>query len=164
MLVPLNILGVLRWLVPLPQPKLPVYDEEDWLPGREATDGSVEEDEEDGVGKKHRVSQSVLKDLGNKYTGDEMDLIAKTAQHSYYLRSLEQTQYYPRQDGKEPSGLPVPAQDVATVVCPYDIPEPHLPAPPTPKGNTAADYYEALNARDQEIRKGMLGVCWEWEG
>ena len=134
-----------------------MYDEEDWLPDKETTDGD-DGDEESVGNQRHRVSQSVLKDLGNKYSGDEMDLIAKTAEHGYYLRSLEQAGSYPSGGGSSSDAgqtalsLPVHA---AVTVCPYDIPEPHLPAPPTPRGNTASDYYEALNARDQEIRKGL---------
>ena len=138
---------------------MPVYDDEDWLPStaEQAAGGGEEDDtDQDPEEKRQRVSQTVLKDLGNKYTGDEMDLIAKTATHGYYLRSLEQAQSYPGGEFSPKStdvgqvGPPPPV----TTVCPYDIPKPRLPAPPTPKGSTAADYYEALDLRDQEIRKG----------
>jgi hypothetical protein len=140
-----------------------VYDEEDWLPSKEASSDHAEGVDSDVA--VHRVSKSVLKDLGNKCSGDEMDLIAKTAEHGYYLRSLEHAQSYPSGGGAGPSGsadaghaVPDEGDRIKTVitVCPYNIPEPRLPAPPTPRGNAANDYYEALEARDQEIRKGEL--------
>lgn len=84
-----------------------------------------------------------------------MDTIARTAAHNYYLRSLHHPLSYPML-GQQPTvahsaPAPPPAQ---VAVCPYVLPKPHLPAPPTPKGTAAGDYYEALDARDQEIRKG----------
>lgn len=119
-------------------------------------DGDEEEDEDESVQKgRKRVSQAVLKDLGNKHTGDEMDIIAKTASHKYYLRSLEESQSYPSAGAPAATGgVALPAQ--FTAMCPYTIPKPRLPAPPMPKGTTATDYYEALDMRDQEIRKGLL--------
>ena len=38
----------------------------------------------------------------------------------------------------------------------YSIPNPNLPMIPVPKGGTAADYCEALECRDQEIRKSEV--------
>ena len=153
-----------------------MYDEEEWLPttvaAAEDADGGSDDDNDNGGGdsvagqsaeKRHVVSKAVLKDLGNKFSGDEMDIIAKTASHNYYLRSLEQSQAYPQQQQQQPLGSTKAATATATtattVICPYDIPELHLPAPPAPKGNTAADFYEALNTRDLEIRKGAP-LCW----
>ncbi len=50
------------------------------------------------------------------------------------------------------AGAPLPVQAVTTV-CPY---EPCLPAPPTPKGTTAAGYHEPLNARDPARKFGKV--------
>lgn len=131
------------------------------------------------------MRESVLRDLGNKYTGNEMDTISKNVGHHYYLRSLdeaqsysgvqgsgqsrallvyhhqEQTQSYSRVQGSSQSDAS-PVQLNVTTVCPYVIPMLRLPAPPIPKGNTAADYYEALDARDQEIRKGKSDTSVDW--
>ncbi len=149
-----------------------VYDGEEWLPSSEHP--TEEEDEGVGVdvggaregtpeGKRRAVSKAVLKDLGNKSTGDEMDTIARMAHHGYYLRSLDQVEAHPGLEGftASPAALlllspPVPPQGAVATTCPYGIPRPNLPPPPTPRGVTAADYYEALDARDQEIRKGEL--------
>ena len=118
------------------------------------------------------VRKSVLKDLGNKFTGDEMDTIARTASHQYYLRSLDQPLHYPGPPGPSdqlPSSPPPPpplsslskkpvpignTAPIVTTVCPYVIPKPHLLTTPTPRGNTASDYYDVLDARDADIRKG----------
>ena len=87
-----------------------------------------------------------ISELGNQPTGDEMDTIAKTVQHPYYLRSMDQPESYP----SEQSTVREESDSRLT----YDIPCSNLPLPPLPKGNTAVDFYDALNARDQEIRKG----------
>ena len=120
-------------------------------------------DREGGPEEKRRaVSKAILKDLGNKTAGYEMDTIARMAHHGYYLRSLEQSQTHPGLEGftQGPAAPPPfpshPPQSTVVTSCPYNIPTPSLPPPPTPKGTTANDYYEALVARDQEIRKGLL--------
>lgn len=120
---------------------------------------SDEDDEDEGLGGSGgRVRETVLKDLGNKVTGNEMDTITKTVQHGYYLRSLDQNLSFSGPDSQRrtpipPSTLPH-TTTTTTTTCLYDIPKPRLPAPPTPRGTSAADYYDALDARDQEIRKG----------
>ena len=138
------------------------YDEEDWLPGQDDAQQETRDDNTDDIDKglpprTGLVSQAVLRDLGNKFTGDEMDTIARTAPHSYYLRSLDQLQSGGAVVVKANPGTRVtfvPAPSAQTVVCPYAIPKPNLPPPPRPKGNSAGDFYEALDSRDQEIRKG----------
>ena len=132
-----------------------MYDEEEWLPGEMQSKEEKEEEEGiDGDQPGHgRVRKSVMRDLGNKVTGDEMDTIARFVPHNYYLRSLdqpEQTQLLPLSQDTRSNPLSV---------CPYTLPKPCLPAPPTPKGNSANDFYEALDARDQEIRKGSVKIA-----
>ena len=126
-----------------------------------------------GEGETGLVRKSVLRDLGNKYIGDEMDTIARTAPHNYYLRSLHQpdtTRPLANPTGyQRPPDYPISPPDYPVppviTVCPYIIPKFHLPPPPTPKGNTAADYYEALEMRDQEIFKGLTHLCMSpWSG
>ncbi len=110
----------------------------------------------------------MLKDLGNKFTGDEMDTIARTVSHQYYLRSLDQPLQYPSKYPGQGSKKLEPAVNTSTAVvtqataCPYAIPKLRLKTLPTPKGNTAGDYYDALDSRDADIRKGegMPLVCW----
>ena len=120
---------------------------------REEEDHDRPEDESASVGSA-RVRQSVLRDLGLKLTGDEMDTIARHAPHNYYLRSLERSEQL--------VSLPTFPQSRGGVVpvvaaCPYVLPTLSLHAPPTPKGSSAGDFYEALEARDQEIRRGGWG-------
>ena len=151
------------------QQPLPTYDEEDWLPSQDTADqaGRGDDDDDEGIDdsegtgapKRGVVSKAILRDLGNKYTGDEMDTIARVAAHGYYLRSLDQPEsgtkiedFLMKQQTARPVFIPPSAQTTAT--CPYVIPKPRLPAPPIPRGSGANDFYEALEARDQEIRKG----------
>ena len=112
-----------------------------------------------------------LADLGLKTTGDEMDTIARYVEHPYFLRSLTQSEAYPgpktRDKHKVVQQQQPQQKQVITVQKPellqvqgvdsrqaYDIPSPQLPPPPRPKGTSANDLYESLDARDQEIRKG----------
>jgi len=98
-----------------------------------------------------------------------MDIISRHAPHNYYLRSLERSEQQvslpPFSLAQRPAASSgaefIPACPgarglVAPPVykCPYNLPTLSLPAPPPPKGSSANDYYEALEARDQEIRKG----------
>ena len=132
------------------QRKLSKYEDEDWL------SGEVKEEVEEGVdaGKPShsRVRKSVLRDLGQKGSGDEMDTIARYVPHGYYLRSLDQSEYQ----------TPLPPSSQGTRATPLPtyphLSKPHLPAPLIPKGNSANDFYEALDAKDQEIRKGEVKI------
>ena len=105
-----------------------------------------------------------LADLGLKTTGDEMDTVARYVEHGYYLRSLIQSGAYPGPKG-EPVVKPAVQLQQRQIAVPrttagvdsrqvYDIPTPRLPPPPKPKGTSANDHYESLDARDQDIRKG----------
>ena len=131
-------------------------EEEEWMP-----EGEGEGEESDGIEDEGVFEgRNVVASLGNQINEDAMDTIARNAHHSYYLRSLHQPEAYPGPAGptaavsmprrtpaqRRPSQLPAPS---------YDIPTPILPPPPPPKGDTAGDYYEALHARDLEIRKGQ---------
>ena len=154
------------------QRKLLAYEDEEWLPRRSGED--EEEEEEGKESEAVAISKTILDDLGNKFTGHEMDTIARHVLHGYHLRSLHQPLQSDRPKNPnppEPAPITNPQTSqphVTAVDCPYVIPKPHLPPPPTPKGTTANDYYEALDARDQEIRKGeqdpflMLDIidCW----
>ncbi len=163
---------LLVFIVCLLQRKLISYEEDqDWQLNAEQEKEEQEQEEVDqsemadgASGSEHgRVRLSVLRDLGLKQTGDEMDTISRNPSHSYYLRSLER----PEQQVSLPPfvlsqgsttevtfNLSGGARPVTTD-CPYALPTLSLPAPPTPKGRSAGDFYEALNARDQEIRKGQ---------
>ena len=124
-----------------------------------------------------------------------MDIISRHAPHNYYLRSLESSEQQismppfhfnmgPVLSGEDAapvdSGAGLSARPMALVHrCPYVLPTLSLPALPTPKGSSAGDFYEALETRDQEIRKGgtkrlpfgefrsrnilWLGIVWLYE-
>ena len=134
-------------------------EEEDWIPQGEEDE---EEDEEEGVAE---GGDSVLRDQVGvaKDGGEEMDTIARTATHSYYLRSLHKPEGLPGIRGPR-SLLEVPQQqeqqqqqrDVGLSAEARDyglLPTPSLPPPPAPQGQSAADLYQSLDARDEEIRK-----------
>ncbi len=93
-------------------------------------------------------------DLGNKVEGDEMDTIARTANHPFFLRSLMHSDA-----GSNELMTPIASaiQPPTTVVDSrqmYAIPVPGIPLLSHPRGKTAAECYDALDARDQAIRKG----------
>ena len=105
-----------------------------------------------------------LVDLGLKTTGDEMDTVARYVEHPYFLRSLTQSGAYPGPKTKQVTKAPVHQRritvnrkiagiDSRQV---YDIPTLRLPPPPRPKGISANDFYESLEARDQDVRKGKM--------
>ena len=116
-----------------------------------------------------------LADLGLKTTGDEMDTVARYVEHPYFLRSLTQPGAYPgpktynqraeQQQQQQPqqrlkitvqkSSKPLQGVDSHQA---YNIPNPQLPPPPRPKGTSANDIYESLDARDQDIRKGTYYI------
>lgn len=107
-----------------------------------------------------------LADLGLKTTGDEMDTIARYVEHPYFLRSLTQSGSYPGPKTEASVGQVGP--QLQTLLDQkskmisgidsrqkYDIPNLQLAPPHRPKGNSANDMYESLDARDQDIRKGI---------
>ncbi len=108
----------------------------------------------------HQCSPPSPLPLGLKVTGDEMDTIARSADHPYFLRSL-------MQPDTGPSTL---TQPLATVTSTdtntslpdsrqlYNIPIPDIPLLPHTRGHTATECYESLDARDQQIRKGSHTV------
>lgn len=112
---------------------------------------------------------SELADLGLKTTGDEMDTIARYVEHPYFLRSLTQSGSYPGPSTETSAGqvglqlqtlLDQKSKMISGIDSrqKYDIPNLQLAPPPRPKGNSANDIYESLDARDQDIRKGMY-IC-----
>lgn len=104
----------------------------------------------------------------------EMDQIARMADHQYYLRSLKQPGHSRgrktlltfsfisvvanatgAEQGNEEEQQQLLERQPLTEEQSYDpVPHPALPPPPDPKGNSAGDYYEALNQRDKDMRKG----------
>lgn len=117
-----------------------------------------------------------LADLGLKTTGDEMDTIARYVQHPYFLRSLTQSGSYPgpKADNQHVEQQQQPQQKLKITVQKssrlpqgvdsrqaYVIPNPQLLPPPRPKGTSANDLYESLDARDQDIRKGTMYTVWQ---
>ena len=123
-----------------------MYDEEE-----------EEEDEEEGF------NEGLDSVLTEKKEDDinAMDTIARYVTHPYYLRSLHIPEIHPSQ-GIIINILLYVIQyyytDTVSSYERYEIPRLSLPCPPTPRGNTATDYWESLDARDTEIRKCMC-VC-----
>ena len=141
----------------------------EWKPVMGEGEGgeSDEGDEDEGV---YEGKESVLAEREGIAEEDEMDTIARTAQHSYYLRSLHELEYFsgpstPKITQPRARGWYSIPLRLTTFLClilhfpvapapTYNLPTPSLPPPPTPKGTSAGDYYEALVVRDQEMRKG----------
>lgn len=153
-------------------------DDQEWQPegegGRER-EGSQDEGEGEGEEeiKNVPILPKELADLGLKTTGDEMDTIARYVEHPYFLRSLTQSGAYPgpKADNQSVEQHQQPQQRLKITVQKssrlsqgvdshqaYDIPNPQLPPPPRPKGTSANDLYESLDARDQDIRKGTVYI------
>ena len=148
---------------------------EEWQPqseggvrgGRQDEGGEEEEETNDAP-----IMPRELADLGLKTTGDEMDTIARYVEHPYFLRSLTQSGAYSGPNtGKQPveQQQQQPQQRIKITVQKsskllqgvdsrqsYSIPNPQLPPPPRPKGTSANDLYESLDARDQDIRNGNI--------
>ena len=122
--------------------------DEDWSL-LETIDGGDDEDEDEGVSE----GQYFLSELGNKVTGDEMDTIARTADHSYFLRSLMQSDSRGGPTSNTQVHVNAGVQQIDSHQL-YNIPIPGVSLLQPPGGNTASEYYDTLNARDQEIRKG----------
>lgn len=124
-----------------------------WTPNEPVYSDDDEEEGDDSVSE----GKYFLRELGNKLTGDEMDTIARTVTHPYYLRSLMQPDSI---DGPTLSTQPYkdsdtfPLQRVLNSHQLYRVPTPDVSLLQPPRGIAVSDYYEALEARDQEIRKG----------
>ena len=146
------------WMLSCPvssQAKMSAAGEGEWIPEGEWEGEEEESDEEEDEGVFE--GKNAIASLGNQSDADAMDTIARTAHHPYYLRSLHQSGSYP--GPKAPLSAAVVPRPLPTSCLPaqsYDIPTPTLPSPPPPKGDTAGDYYDALHARDLDIRKGRF--------
>lgn len=135
--------------------------------------GGQEEGDGEGESNDAPIMPRELADLGLKTTGDEMDTIARYVEHPYFLRSLTQSGAYPGPKTSKQRVEEHPQQTLKITVQKssklpqgvdshqaYSIPNPQLPPPPRPKGTSANDHYESLDARDQDIRKGTEYLCW----
>lgn len=137
-------------------------DDEDWTPHH------TEETEEDGEGDEGvKEGEDCVLTEKSSNTGEEMDTIARSVAHSYYLRSLHKPEVMagvrgpkavlqvPQEDGGPSSSAtrhkPHPPLKVGR--SPAPLPVPILPPPPMPRGQSAADLYQSLDTRDEEIRK-----------
>ena len=147
--------------------------DEEWTP-QQTDEGEVEEEEEEegGVEGVAEGRDSVLTTEASLQSTDEMDTIARTADHSYYLRSLHKPEMtaglrgpksilqVPRLSSEESGSVskatdkPHPLHKVGVTPRTYGpLPIPILPPPPMPRGQSAADKYQSLDARDEDIRK-----------
>ena len=141
-------------------------EDEDWTPHHEE---EVEGDHEGEEGEKEG-DDCILRERRSN-TAEEMDTIARFASHTYYLRSLHKSEVVERKGPK--ADLQVPSQEsgpsrsrsAATESEPRPplkvgvsrsrapLPVPILPPPPMPRGQSSADLFQSLDARDEEIRK-----------
>lgn len=121
-------------------------------------------------------NDSVLRGVESRDAAEDMDTIARSAAHPYYLRSLHKPEFFagvrgpkaflqvphtlPEEggpngsvsDATEPKSHPPLKVDVS--LRSYSpLPAPSLPPPPMPRGYSAADLYQSLDTRDEEIRK-----------
>lgn len=152
------------------QRKSKTDDDEEWQPEEEGEGEGQNNEEEEMGGDTAPIKPRELADLGLQTTGDEMDTIARYVEHPYFLRSLTQPGSYPGPPPKTEQTVSrkVPPQQKTVVPqkrmiiegvdsrLVYDIPNLQLPPPPRPKGTSANDIYESLDARDQDIRKGQF--------
>lgn len=143
-------------------------EDEDWTPHHEE---EVEGDHEGEEGEKEGDDCILRERRSNTSTAEEMDTIARFASHTYYLRSLHKSEVVERKGPK--ADLQVPSQEsgpsrsrsAATESEPRPplkvgvsrsrapLPVPILPPPPMPRGQSSADLFQSLDARDEEIRK-----------
>ena len=132
--------------------------DEDWTPQEVVDGGADDEDEDEGVSEGH----DFLSELGNKVTGDEMDTIARNADHSHFLRSLMQSDSHGGPTSNTQVHMNTGVQQRRVMIDShqlYIIPVPDVSLLQPPRGSTASEYYDSLNARDQEIRKGGVKLC-----
>ena len=137
--------------------------DEDWTP----EGGEQEEEEEDGDEGVVEGGSSVLqqRQTASKETAEDMDTIARSVAHPYYLRSLHKPETVAGIRGPKAvlevpqaptDGGPPHAVGMARMYAP--IPRPHLPPPPMPQGQSSADLYQSLNTRDEQIRKSNFSL------
>ena len=135
--------------------------DEEWLPERgKASKDEEEEEEDEGVseGKDSVVHPAI----STASESEDMDTIARSVAHPYYLRSLHQPEHYPGAglpDAKAKLQLPPPPSIVGVATgttaqtSSYVLPVPDLPPPPMPRGMSAGDLFQSLDARDEDMRK-----------
>ena len=147
-------------------------DDDEWTPGR----GEEEEEEElEGVAER---KECVLPERVVSHQGaEEMDTIARSAAHQYYLRSLHKSDasgsvrgpkavlQIPAQQSDDSgsvskvTGKPRPPVKAGTYSRSYaPRPTPILPPTPMPRGQSAADLFQSLDARDEEMRKSRKSM------
>ena len=157
--------------------------DEEWTPQQQVGEGQgvrgveneQEDDEEDeGV---NEGTDSVLYSRETAAPSDDMDTIARFAAHPYYLRSLHKPESFagprapkavlqvPRLPSKDGGAGGVSVSKTTVLRKPHPlqvgavsrsygpIPVPSLPPPPMPRGMSAADLYQSLDTRDEEMRK-----------
>lgn len=134
-------------------------EDDDWTPHHtEDTEGDEEEEEGENEG-----TDCILRERPSN-TAEEMDTIARSVTHSYHLRSLHKPEVMasirgPTADlqvplNKESGGSESHPLKVGVFSKrPAPLPVPILPPPPMPRGQSAADLYQSLDTRDEEIRK-----------
>jgi hypothetical protein len=118
-------------------------EEEEYVPSQVEEDQYQLQEEEDdsNVDEINEGRDSVLIEIVPQ-DENQMDTIARVPIHNYYLRSLHQP---------EPSTSTGFGDDEES-----HVPRLNLPHPPPPRSNTASDCFEALDARDKEIRRGII--------
>ena len=129
------------------------------MPGGEEGEEEEEEERDEGV---REGGNSVLQERGLRETAEDMDTIARSASHSYYLRSLHKPESIAgvRGPGAVLEVPQLPAEGVSAVARTYlPFPRPSLPPPPMPQGQSSADLYQSLDARDEQIRKSKPPKC-----
>ena len=101
-----------------------------------------------------------------KEAGEDMDTIARSVSHPYYLRSLHTPETIAGIRGPK-AILEVPQQStegvhpavVGVAITYAPLPRPDLPPPPMPQGQSSADLYQSLDTRDDQIRKSKFLSC-----
>lgn len=138
---------------------------EEWTPQDEEEEEEQEDDEE-GVAEGR---DSVLGENKVGVATDDMDTIARSVPHSYYLRSLHQpdavawlrgpkaTLQLPHTSSEDSNSVSMTTKHIMGVPRNYgQLPIPVLPPPPMPRGQSSADLYQSLDTRDEQIRKSEI--------
>ena len=128
-----------------------------------------DDEEEEGVAE---GNDSVLTDKQVGVTTDDMDTIARSVPHSYYLRSLHQPDtvagihgpksslQLPRTSSDDTNSISMTMKPIKMGVARNygQLPIPVLPPPPMPRGQSSADLYQSLDTRDDQIRKSKKNL------
>ena len=129
-------------------------DDDEYVPEGEGEGESDEWDGDEGV---EEGGDSVLAERDLRE--NEMDTIARKADHTYFLRSLLQPETVPSLQGARGSSSNNPwSHSGSSTDSTYGIPALSLPVPPVPKKQTSQDIMDALEARDEEMRKSKSPV------